>query len=141
MSQNFEFIEDDPDTIRAKILQFQWAIASFGWEQDLGAEIAQLEKEYKKSCEAYDHIYNYVGVRLNEKRGQALLRNEQEAALLFGKRVGTCLNEEYICIDSALVGQPLTYSLVAEDSDTFVLRFPTGRFLAIVPETCQSEMI
>lgn len=100
-----------------------------------------LKTELKKSNDAYQGMFNHVGVKVSDKAEQNFLMNELEAKAIFGNRIGTCLHEQYICHDSVLTNQPMTYSLVNESSDTLVMRFNRLKFLSQIPEVCQEKMI
>lgn len=89
-----------------------------------------LQNELKKSNDAYQGLYNHVGVKVSDKLEQNLLISEQQAKAIFGNRIGTCLLEQYVCLESVLTNQPMSYTLVAESSDTWVMRFNRLKFIS-----------
>ena len=50
--------------------------------------------------------------------------NEEQASTIFGEFVGRLSASQYVCEDSICLKQPLGYTAIAEDSDTFVLSIP-----------------
>ena len=66
------------------------------------------------------NVYNYVGIKLDEK--PYVVRNIMDAQNLFGSKIGTIGEQEYVCDDSVVLRSPMSYTIVAEGNDTFVLK-------------------
>ena len=77
-------------------------------------------------------VYNYVGVHLDEKKS-SVVKNKSEAQNLFGDKIGSVCEDEYICDDSVVLKTNMYYSVVAEGKDTFVLKIKSQAVNAEFP--------
>ena len=64
---------------------------------------------------------NHVGISLDIEPGPKHAKSENQAITLFGPFLGQIHPGEYACEDSVCLREPMNYTVMAEDDNTFVL--------------------
>lgn len=105
-------------------------------------KMAELHEQSQMLISSYQSTFNYVGAKLCEAGEQPrdVLKTEEQARIMFGEKIAQAKLGEYIAEDSIYLRLPLTYTLVSEGEDTFVLRIKKGSLLNLLPGPVQEEM-
>lgn len=84
---------------------------------------------------------NHVGVQLDDAdKEPKVIRTEAERLVLFGEFLGFVTAGNYAAEDSICLKQPMSYTVIADCADTFVLSISRVQMNSSFPDTVLEKM-